>query len=248
VHHIIVYVREPNQRGFGGDISENFLTGTAPGDPPMILPPGVAKKIPAGSNLVFQMHYTPTGKEEKDRSEVGLVFYKAPEPPKHVAYTKGIMNRRISIPPGDANYLVESRFTFRNDGLLLNMMPHMHLRGKDFLFEAIYPDGARETLLSVPAYDFNWQNKYVFSQPKPMPKGTVMHCVAHFDNSPGNPANPDATKTVRWGDQTWEEMMIGWIDYIWAEPDAAAATGDTKQGEQVLSGERASGERGASAP
>ena len=222
VHHIIMFIRDPKKAGGRGEgrIGDNFVTGTAPGDPPTVLPPGVAIKIPAGSELVFQMHYTPTGKEEKDRSEVGLVFYKGSGPPKRIAHTKGIMNVRFSIPPGDANHRVESSFTFNQDALLLNFMPHMHLRGKDFLYEAKYPDGTEEILLSVPAYDFNWQNKYVVAEQKLLPAGTTIHCVAHFDNSAQNPANPDPKETVRWGDQTWEEMMIGWLGFVWAEPDA----------------------------
>ena len=230
VHHIIVFCRDPKKGAVrrGDGLGDNFITGTAPGDPPTILPPGVALKIPAGSDLIFQMHYTPTGKEEKDRSEVGLVFSKGDKPPERTAHTKGIMNVRFAIPPGDASYRVESSFTFKRDALVLNFMPHMHLRGKDFLFEATYPDGKQEVLLSVPSYDFNWQNKYILSEPKLIPNGTTIHCVAHFDNSTGNPANPDPKETVRWGDQTWEEMMIGWRGYVWTYPHAA---GDT-EGEQ----------------
>ncbi len=223
VHHIIVSHRDPKAKGRrsrrGGGVC-----GTAPGDPPVILPPGVAKKIPAGSELVFQMHYTPTGKVEKDRSEVGLVLYKGEMPPRGISKSKGIMNFRFKIPAGDPNYEVKSSYTFKQDALLLTLMPHMHLRGKDFLYRATYPDGRSEILLSVPGYDFNWQNKYRFTTPLSAPAGTRIDCVAHFDNSAGNPANPDPTEPVRWGDQTWEEMMIGWMTYMLPGPEAPASS------------------------
>jgi peroxiredoxin len=224
VHHIIVFFRDPNAKGGGGGIfdpdgkSSGFLVGTAPGDMPLILPPGVARRIPKGAELIWQMHYTPTGKVEEDQSEIGLVFHKGPEPPKYNALTKGIGQRFLKIPPGAENHRVESEFTFKKDAILLSFMPHMHLRGKSFLYEAFYPDGSREVLLDVPKYDFNWQSAYRLAQPKRMPAGTRIHCTAHYDNSANNPANPDPAKTVYWGDQTWEEMMIGWIDFMYDEP------------------------------
>jgi peroxiredoxin len=222
-HHIIVFVKSPKANLFDPDARlGGFLVGTAPGDMPLELPPGYARKIPAGSTLVWQMHYTPTGKEETDRSEVGLVLYKGPQPPKGVALTKGISNRFFRIPAGADAHKVESEFTFSQDATLLSFMPHMHLRGKDFEYTAIFPDGTREVLLSVPKYDFNWQSTYRLAQPRHMPKGTKIHCVAHFDNSAANRANPDPTKPVFWGDQTWEEMMIGWIDFTYDQPGPTA--------------------------
>jgi mono/diheme cytochrome c family protein len=219
VHHIIVSFRDPKVRQQGGrGLGDGHVVGTAPGDMPLILPTGVARKIPAGSTLIWQMHYTPTGQVEIDRSQLGLVFYKEKQPPKYSELTRGISQRRLAIPPGDANHQVESEFTFPADAILHSFMPHMHLRGKDFKYEATYPDGSTETLLSVPRYDFGWQSTYILEQPLRMPKGTKIHCTAHFDNSPGNRANPDPTKEVRWGDQTWEEMMIGWINYAWEKP------------------------------
>ncbi len=220
VHHIIVFFRTAKGMDWR---DRGHICGTAPGDPPTVLPPGVALRVPAGAELLFQMHYTPTGKEEKDRSKVGLILYKGKEPPIGFAQTKGIMNTRFNIPAGEANHPVESSFTFREDMKLLSLMPHMHLRGKDFRYTATYPNGTREVLLSVPRYDFNWQNSYRFATPLSLPKGTKIDCLAHFDNSDGNPANPDPTKSVVWGDQTWEEMMIGWVGYI---PDTRAATAE----------------------
>src|SRR5262249_6016500 len=119
---------------------------------------------------------------------------------------------------GDDNHRVESSFTFPADGQVISFMPHMHLRGKDFLYEAVTPDGQTRALLSVPRYDFNWQSVYRLAEPVPLPKGSRVHCVAHFDNSAKNLNNPDPTRTVTWGDQTWEEMMIGWMDFVHDRP------------------------------
>jgi len=224
VHHIIVSYRNPKNkdRQDGRGIGDGMIVGTAPGDMPLILPPGVARKIPAGSDLVWQMHYSPNGKEAKDRSQVGLIFYKGKEPPKRNAQTRGITNADFAIPAGTANHLVESEWIVPRDALLLSFMPHMHLRGKDFEYRAVFPDGRTEVILSIPRYDFTWQTSYRLAEPLRLPKGTKIECTAHFDNSAGNPANPDPKIEVRWGDQTWEEMMIGWIDYVWEQPEREA--------------------------
>jgi peroxiredoxin len=210
VHHVLVFILAPGKK-FHPDNPENrVLCGMAPGDTALRLPPGVAKKVPAGSKLVFQMHYTPDGTARKDRSSVGLIFAK--KPPERSAETMAVVSPFFKIPPGDANYKVEGSFKVPFDYQLLGFMPHMHLRGKDFLYEAIDPDGKKEILLSVPRYSFNWQLSYRLAKPHPMPKGSRVHCVAHFDNSVNNPNNPDPKKEVTWGDQTWEEMMIGWME------------------------------------
>jgi peroxiredoxin len=213
VHHIVVYIFGPGEI-FRPD--GPVLTGTAPGDMPLILEPGYAKKIPAGSRLVFQMHYTPNGKAQTDQSSVGIVFAK--EKPKHRVRTRPIYPQSFyshldRIPAGADNYPIETTFTFREDTHILAFMPHMHLRGKDFLYEHIDAAGKKETLLSVPRYLFGWQTIYRPTKPIAMPKGTKMHCLAHYDNSEKNLSNPNPKKNVYWGDQTWEEMMIGWIDY-----------------------------------
>jgi hypothetical protein len=224
VHHIIVFYRDPKskERSSGPGGGDNFIVGTAPGDMPLILRPGMARKIPAGAELVWQMHYTPNGKVEKDRSQMGLIFYKGKEPSKWNVQTRGITQANFAIPPGAPNYPVESEWIAPRDTLLLSFMPHMHLRGHDFDYRAEYPDGRTEVLLSVPHYDFNWQTSYRLAKPVHLPKGTKIHCFAHFDNSTANPANPDPKKEVTWGDQTWEEMMIGWVDYIWEQPEDEA--------------------------
>jgi peroxiredoxin/mono/diheme cytochrome c family protein len=212
VHHIIVYVDDHGKTpGRGDRRMGTHLVGFAPGDLPSIYPAGTAKRIPAGSDLIFQIHYTPVGKAKTDRSSVAMIFAK--EPPTHEAITHGIVQHKFAIPPDADNFRVTSTWTSPNDAHLLNMMPHMHLRGKDFKYTATYPDGTTEVLLSVPAYDFGWQSMYRLTEPKALPKGTRIDCEAHFDNSAGNPNNPDPSKLVRWGEQTFEEMMIGYIDY-----------------------------------
>ncbi len=210
VHHIVVVIDDHSgaKRGMG----EGHLCGTAPGDMPTVLPPGTAKLIPAGSDLIFQMHYTPVGTTHTDRSQVGLIFARGPV--EHRVFTRAIGQKDFVIPPGASNYPVASTWTFPRDVHLYSFMPHMHLRGKSFRYTATYPDGSSEVLLSVPAYDFGWQSVYMLTEPKAMPKGTRIDCQGHFDNSAANPANPDPTKAVSFGEQTWEEMMIGWIDYI----------------------------------
>ncbi|MDX1947642.1 MAG: redoxin domain-containing protein [Pirellulaceae bacterium] len=215
VHHIIVGLAPgvsggQRNREVGGVHSE-WLTATAPGARPLILPEGMAKLVPAGSKLVFQMHYTPNGTAQSDRSCVGFKFADPATVRKQVGTDKAT-NHGFRIPPGDSNHHVEAYRTFERDTLMLAMFPHMHLRGKAFRYTAIYPTGDREILLDVPRYDFNWQNSYEFAEAKLLPKGTRLFCEAWFDNSSENLANPDPTDTVRWGDQTWEEMMIGYFD------------------------------------
>ena len=213
VHHIIVYAVGP-----GGH--KEHLCGYAPGDLPSVYPPGTAKRVPAGSDFYFEVHYTPDGKIKTDRSAVGLIFARAPV--EHRALTRPIAQHRFAIPPGAADHEVKSSVTLEHPIHLLGFMPHMHLRGKDFRYTAVTPDGKSEVLLSVPAYDFAWQSAYRLAEPRAFPAGTRIDCVAHFDNSAANPANPDPSKTVTWGDQTFEEMMIGYIDYVEddSKPDA----------------------------
>ena len=214
VHHIIVFVRPPAGTKSVDGRGMNFLVGYAPGTRPMVAPEHAAKRIPAGSKLVFQMHYTPIGTPQQDRSSIGMVFVKDPSTITHEVVTTAASNHSFAIPPGADNHEVLSARKFGKDTLLLSFFPHMHLRGKSFRYELELADGSREILLDVPRYDFNWQNHFLLNEPRVLPKGSILRCTAHFDNSTENPANPDPTETVRWGDQTWEEMMIGWYDVL----------------------------------
>lgn len=220
VHHIVMYLVPPGgpKKGAAGQLRNDWFAAYAPGLRPQILPDGIARYAPAGSKLTFQMHYTPNGSEQKDMSYLGVVFADPKTVKKELA-VKNAGNLSFTIPPHHDNYEVESEFVFRDDSLLWSVSPHMHVRGKDFLYTAIYPDGKRETLLFVPRYDFGWQTTYVYTEPKQMPKGTKLHCVAHFDNSEHNLNNPDPSATVRWGEQTWEEMMFGWFEMALADQD-----------------------------
>ena len=211
VHHIIVFV--PRKTGGGDSAGRGGIGGYAPGITPTICPPGTAMFVPAGSKLVFQLHYTPNGSEQDDRSMIGIEFAD-PKTVKKSVRGGVVGDVGFKIPPGDANYEVEAKHMFLKDTLLLNLTPHMHLRGKSFKYEAEYPDGTSEVLLDVPSYDFNWQLRYMLAEPKLMPKGTRLRCTAHFDNSADNLANPDPTKEVTFGDQTWEEMMFGFYTSI----------------------------------
>jgi peroxiredoxin len=220
VHHILVFVQPPGQSAAerpGGFIT-NWLAASVPGARPHIFPEGTAKFIPAGSRLLFQIHYTPNGVPQEDRSCVGLVFAD-PKTVKKEVTTEMVVNPKFEIAPHEPNHRVDATAVIEQDSLLLTMMPHTHLRGKTFKYEAIYPNGDREILLDVPRYDFNWQNSYVLAKPKVLTKGTQLHCVAYYDNSENNRSNPNPDATVRWGDQTWEEMMIGYFDAVPVDQD-----------------------------
>jgi hypothetical protein len=210
VHHVIAYVKEPKKPGETKKEEREFLVGFAPGSVPEIMGPGRAKLIKAGSEIVFQVHYTANGTAGVDRSKVGLIFAK--EPPRERVVTLAAGNNKFVIPAGEANHEVESKFTLRSEATLTTLFPHMHLRGKDFEYRLTLPNGEKRTLLKVPGYSFSWQLSYDLAEPMQLPKGTVIECTAHFDNSANNKYNPDSTKEVRHGDQSWEEMMIGFFN------------------------------------
>ena len=233
VHHIIAFVREPDSKWFRGQkqgvfftapqvktkeepdtsaLPSDFLVGYAPGQPPEILRPGQAKLIKAGSDIIFQVHYTPHGHATKDQSRLGIVFAK--EPPRERVLTLSATNGTFKIPPGDPNYRVDSSFEVGADVKLSGLHPHMHGRGKDFLYRVVYPSGESKILLSVPHYDWHWQNWYTLEEPIDLPKGSKIDCTAHFDNSPNNPENADPTKEVTWGEQSWDEMMVGFFNLV----------------------------------
>lgn len=210
VHHIIVFVRPPNGRRRGG-IESGFLAATAPGASPLLLEDGMAKLVPAGSQLVFQMHYTPNGSPQQDRSSIGLMFAE-PGSVRRQVETEAVETKMILIPPRTADYQKKAEQYFRRDTLVLSLFPHMHLRGKSFRYVAEYASGEKEILLDVPHYDFNWQQTYVFAEPKLLPAGTRVRCIAHYDNSAENIANPDPNRVVTFGEQTWDEMLIGFME------------------------------------
>jgi hypothetical protein len=190
---------------------DTMLVNWAVGEDSPVFPAGMAKRIPAGSTLVLQVHYTTNGTPGRDRSRVGLIF--AREPPQREVRTALIANPVFTIPAGAANHQVEAEATFTEDVKVYTMHPHMHLRGKDMTYTLTRPDGSSEVVLSVPKYDFGWQTDYWLAEPLTVARGSTLRVTAHFDNSPVNRANPDPTANVRWGDQTWEEMMIGFFTY-----------------------------------
>jgi peroxiredoxin/mono/diheme cytochrome c family protein len=226
VHHCSVFLHAPGATGTDeffetGALGSFFLGGFAAGTGPVQLPPGMAKRIPAGWRLHVVMHYTPVGTPQTDRTEIGLRLLDAGAVRKEVA-TKILFVEDLAIPPGAADYRAERTWTAPADVLLLSLFPHMHLRGKSFRYTAEYPDGTSEILLDVPRYDFNWQHWYELAEPKRLPAGTVLRCAAVYDNSSGNPFNPDPSATVVTGEQTQDEMFNGYFDIALADQDLPA--------------------------
>jgi hypothetical protein len=223
VHHIIVFVQPPGTST--GSTPRQHFTAYVPGYIVRPFEKGMAKLITAGSKLIFQVHYTPIGTPQTDKSRVAFLYADKADVKRQVV-TNVAGNTTFLIPSHASNHRVEGTSReYSKEALLLSLSPHMHLRGKAFRYEAVYPNGTRETLLDVPRYDFNWQTQYALAEPKPLPPGTRLHCVAHFDNSPENLANPDPSKAVRWGDQTWEEMMLGYYEIAF-EGEAPPGTVD----------------------
>ncbi len=220
VHHVVAYIQTGNSSTpVNANGSLSILVGWAPGDLGLVCPPDTALRVPKGAKLRLEMHYTPNGKVTKDCSSIGITFAK--KPPKHEMLIGDFLNMGIEVPPQDPHYKAEASFRLPADARILSFAPHMHWRGKDYSYEVIYPDGKRETLLSVPRWDFNWQNVYRFEEPIKLPKGAKLHSVAHWDNSPNNPLNPDPTKPARFGLQTSDEMMVGFVTYVWERPETA---------------------------
>ncbi len=232
VHHAVAYIRDPKSswlRGapagvpFSADdlptpalrrdamwTTSDILLVYAPGSLPDKWPPGFAKLVPAGSDIVLQMHYTTHGHATEDRTSIGLVFAK--EAPRKRVLTLQLTNDRFVIPPGDPDHRVEVHGSIPNDALLLSFFPHMHLRGKTFEYNILEPGGKLRTLLRISHYDFYWQLSYRLAEPIPLKAGTMLQAIATFDNSKNNPHNPDPESAVTWGEQTWAEMMVGFFD------------------------------------
>ena len=199
------------------------IGGYVPGRRDNMFDEGVARKIPAGADIVLQMHYTTVGEVIEDKLPIGVFLAKEPPTKLRAAGGGSMPNASFTIPPGDPNYEITAKQVMAKDTYLSTMYPHMHVRGKDAMYKVIYPDGREEVLLRVPKYDFNWQLTYKLAQPKLLPAGSTLMIVAHYDNSSGNKYNPDPTAAVKWGEQTWEEMLIGYFGTIEKPADAAPA-------------------------
>ena len=232
VHHAVAYIREPKSNWLRGapvgvpfsadDLAtptlrrdavwtdSDILLVYAPGSSPDQWPEGFSKLIPAGSDIVLQMHYTTRGAPMYDQTSIGLVFAK--KPPRKRVLTLQLTNDRFLIPPGDPDHRVEVHGTMPNEALLLSFFPHMHLRGKTFEYNMRAPGAPMKTLLRIPHYDFYWQLSYRLAEPIPLKAGTLLQAIASFDNSRNNPHNPDPDSAVTWGEQTWAEMMVGFFD------------------------------------
>jgi hypothetical protein len=187
------------------------IGGFAPGTSTLTFGEGAAMLLRKGSTIVLQMHYTTNGEATVDRTKVGFFFAK--QPPKEEVRFANLSNGSLLIPAGAADHVVTAEMTLTADVTLRQMLPHTHLRGKSWEYTVLYPDGRSEVILSVPKYDFNWQTTYVFAEPLKLPKGTRIRAVAHYDNSSANKSNPDPSVDVKWGDQTWEEMMFTGLVY-----------------------------------
>ena len=208
VHHVLAYTQPAGQPiNQGGALGPTNIGGVTPNKPGITFEPGVARLLRGNSDLIMQMHYTTNGKPAKDRTRIGVIYAK--QPPTKLQSGGMVLQPRFVIPAYDGNAEVKGTTKLERDTVITGLTPHMHVRGKDMTYIAHYPDGTDEVLLSVPKYDFNWQISYELKTPKVLPKGTVVEVIAHFDNSAANKFNPDPSKDVRWGDQTFEEMMIG---------------------------------------
>jgi hypothetical protein len=215
VHHCIVFIRPPDGSSFS---DFGLLSAYVPGQRSTTLPEGYARRVPAGSRLVFQMHYTPNGQPQQDITKIGLTFADQETVTHQVVVVAGI-EQEFEIPP-HATHTVAGEFrNYPSDGLLLAVAPHMHLRGRSFRMTGDTAEDS-ETLLEVPMYDFNWQHSYELSEPMPLSEFSKLRFEATFDNSAANPTNPDPSEYVTWGDQTWQEMAVAFLSV--AKPLAAS--------------------------
>jgi len=256
VHHVIVYARPPQPEprtaalkfAEGMEIPKNeeaaakrraplndrpapqrlgpSIGGFAPGQFVREYNPGTAVRVPAGAVLVLQMHYTANGTPTTDQTRIGLRLAK--EKPKDEVRMSAIINGAFTIPAGASEHRVDADATIQQDLTVWSMLPHTHVRGKRWTYEVTYPDGRTETILSVPKYDFNWQTDYIFKEPLRLPKGTKIHATAWYDNSKTNASNPDPSIDVKWGDQTWEEMMFTALNYTLNAPPAPPTSGEKR--------------------
>ena len=244
VHHALIFARQPNsgyrvdlkpggvrsrperrsdqhppqsdQGAFA--VNDAVFSGTelvgdyVPNGDPFIATPGQARLFKAGSHMLFQMHYTTNGKATTDRTRVGIVFAK--NAPRERIVNNAVVNVTLRIPPDAANHQVSAVATFHHETKIGAFGPHMHVRGKAMKFELLRPGADPEVLLNVPAYDFNWQLKYYPTELVKVRKGDQIRVTAWYDNSPNNKYNPDPTKEVFWGDQSWAEMLFAFFDFV----------------------------------
>jgi len=233
LHHLLSYITSPEfKRGevVSEDNVRDFLEGYAPGKTDAtVFPKDTGVFIPAGYKLVMQMHYTPMGKATTDKTRVGLYFYDKAHPPAYKYETLPVSNGgpNLLIPPGEQSHVMNGQYVFKEETLLYALRPHMHYRGKAFMFRAVYPDGNSEVLMNVPDYNFAWQPTYRLSTPKLLPAGTRIMTEGVYDNSKFNRGNPDPNATVKGGPQSWDEMFIGYVTYT--EPKKATGGAETQK-------------------
>ena len=215
VHHILVFEEYPPDHPRDTNARPKYIAGLSgyfagmvPGQGHIVFPENTAKFLPKGAGLRFQIHYTPNGTACEDKPKIGLLY--ADAPPKHEILTRSVNTTEFLIPANASNHIVTATKTFTEPTRIFSFNPHSHVRGKAFKYELVMPDGARTTLLDLPHYDFNWQIDYRLKEPLDVPIRSKLVVTAWYDNSKDNPANPDPNKDVRWGDQTWDEMMIGY--------------------------------------
>jgi peroxiredoxin/mono/diheme cytochrome c family protein len=226
VHHVILYANWP-EAPKGGSDKGVFFIGWAPGAGALRYPQGVAKRLPADATLTFELHYTTSGSEETDQSEIAL--YLAEGPQERMAETRQAIQLHLNIPPGDPDAEHLATYAFKKPATIYGLFPHMHFRGKWMRYELLLPNGKRETLLHVPRYDFQWQLSYHLEQPRRVPAGTWLLVTGAFDNSVRNPANPDPGKRVVFGEQSWDEMFIGFFEAA-DDPEPPHQTSATSNG------------------
>jgi hypothetical protein len=216
VHHVLVFVRGSKDAGPTGALAEGleelggFVGVYVPGNSALTYTPGLAKRVPRGAELRFQIHYTPFGEAIKDQTKIGLVFAKTP--PNLEVHTASLASLLLRIPPKAENHQVTAQLNVPSDVQILSFLPHMHVRGKAARYSVVRK-GQEQVLLNVPRYDFNWQLNYVAQNPIRVSNGDTLRFDAWYDNSDNNPANPDSSKTVRWGPQTFDEMHLGYVEY-----------------------------------